>query len=272
MRFGLDVSQHQLTYAEILDRVKYAEASGFEGAWIFDHFTALYGDPGGPCLEAWTLLGALAAATERIRLGTLVTGITHRHPSVLATEIVTVDQISGGRVECGLGGAWNEEEHRSLGIPFPSTRERLERLEEAIEVFRRLTTGERVSFSGRYYQLDNARYRPRPVQTPHPPIWIGANGMKRSLPLVGRQADAWHGWSRNYAEKWEVVQRAAEQAGRDPNQILRSSSLSLSAPWDQVRAAYQRLAEAGVQYLVVGWPTEGRAHLEEFVTKVMPTL
>lgn len=272
MRFGLDVSQHQLTFTELLDRVRYAETAGFEGAWIFDHFTPLYGEPAGPCLEAWTLLSALAAATERIRLGALVTGITHRHPSVLTTEIVTVDHVSNGRLECGLGAAWNVDEHRSLGIPFPPTRERMERLEEAIEVVRLLTSGEKVSFSGRYYQLDQARYRPLPVQKPHPPIWIGANGMKRGLPLVGRQADAWHGWSRNYDEKWEVVRRAAEKAGRDPDGILRSSSLSLSVPWDDVRRDYERLQRSGVQYLVVGWPSEGRAHLEEFVDKVMPTL
>jgi F420-dependent oxidoreductase-like protein len=272
MRFGLDVSQHQLTYDEILARVRYGEEAGFEGAWIFDHFSPLYGDPAGPCLEAWSLLGALAASTERIRLGTLVTGITHRHPSVLTAEIVTVDHVSRGRVECGLGAAWNEQEHRSLGIPFPSTRERMERLEEAIQIYRLLTSGERVSFAGRHYQLDGARYRPEPVQRPHPPLWIGANGHRRGLPLVGRQADAWHGWSRDYREKWEVVRAAAEGAGRDPDSILRSSSLSLSAPWEEVRRAYQRHLDNGVQYLVVSWPTEGWKRLEEFVAKVLPDL
>ena len=272
MRFGLDVSQHQLTFDEILERVRFAEETGFEGVWIFDHFTALYGDPEGPCLEAWTLLGALAAATERIRLGPLVTGITHRHPSVLTTEIVTVDHVSRGRVDAGLGAAWNENEHKSLGIPFPNAKERLQRLEEAIQIFRLLTSGEQVSFEGRHYQLDNARYRPVPVQRPHPPVWVGANGMQLGLPLVGRQADAWHGWSRNYPEKWEVVRSAAEKAGRDPDSILRSSSLSLSAPWDEVRQSYQRHVDNGVQYLVVSWPSEGRAHLEEFVSEVMPNL
>lgn len=194
MRFGLDVSQHQLTFDEIVDRVRLAEESGFDGAWVFDHFTPLYSDPEGPCLEGWTLLAALAAITSRIRLGTLVTGITHRHPSVLATQMVTIDHLSGGRLEAGVGAAWNEKEHKSLGIPFPPTKERMQRLEEGIEIFRLLTSGEVVSFSGRHYQLDGARYRPLPVQKPHPPVWIGANGMQLGLPLVGRQADAWHGW------------------------------------------------------------------------------
>ena len=272
MKFGLDVAQHQLTFAEILARVRLAEESGFEGVWIFDHFSALYGDRDGPCLEAWTLLGALAAHTTRIRLGPLVTGVTHRHPSVLTTEIVTVDHVSGGRVECGLGAAWNQREHRSLGITFPSTKERMQRLEETIEIFRLLTSGERVSFQGRHYQLDDAQYRPVPVQRPHPPIWIGANGPQLGLPLVGRRADVWHGWGEDYAGKWEVVRRAAEKAGRDPETIVRSTSLSISEPWAEVRRSFDQYQTNGVSYVIVEWPTEGRGRLEEFIEKVMPDL
>lgn len=272
MRFGLDVSQHQLTWDEILNRVRFAEDRGFEGAWVFDHFSALYGDPGGPCLEGWTLMAALAAHTERIRLGALVTGVTHRHPSVLTTEAITIDHISGGRIEFGIGAAWNEPEHRSLGIPYPPTKERVQRLEEAIQVYRLLTSGEKVSFSGKHYTLDQARYRPLPVQRPHPPIWIGANGRQLTLPLVGRQADAWHGWSRDYQAKWEIVKRSAEKARRDPEQIVRSSSLSISEPWDQVREAFDKLVKVGVSYLIVGWPSEGKNRLDEFIEKVMPDL
>jgi alkanesulfonate monooxygenase SsuD/methylene tetrahydromethanopterin reductase-like flavin-dependent oxidoreductase (luciferase family) len=272
MRYGIDVSQHQLEYGEIVARVRYAEEVGFDGAWVFDHFSSLYGDPAGPCLEGWTLLSALAASTTRIRLGILVTGITHRHPSVLATEIVTVDHVSNGRVEAGFGAAWNEREHRSLGIPFPTTKERMQRLEDAVEIFRRLTTGEVVSYEGRHFSLDKARYRPRPVQRPHPPIWIGANRPQLGLPLVGRQADAWHGWGGGYAGKWEVVRRSAEKAGRDPEQILRSSSLSISEPWAEVRRAHRQHVLNGVSYLIVDWPSEGRERLEEFVATVMPDL
>ncbi|HZD18526.1 MAG TPA: TIGR03560 family F420-dependent LLM class oxidoreductase [Actinomycetota bacterium] len=272
MRFGLDVAQHQLTWEEILARVRFAEDAGFEGAWVFDHFTALYADPDGPCLEGWTLLAALAAATTRIRLGTLVTGMTHRHPSVLATEVVTVDHVSGGRVECAVGAAWNRDEHRELGIDFPSVRERMERLEEGVQVLRLLMSGDRVSFAGRYVRLDGALYRPRPVQVPHPPIWIGAKGRKLGLPIVGRRADVWHSWGTDYDEKWDVVRRAAEEAGRDPESIVRASSLSISEPWDEVRRAFDEHVANGVSYLVVDWPTEGRGRLEGFVRKVMPTL
>jgi F420-dependent oxidoreductase-like protein len=272
VRFGLDVSQHQLPWQEIVSRVRYAEDAGFEGAWLFDHFTALYGDRKGPCLEGWTLLAALAVQTTTIRLGTLVTGITHRHPSVLATEIVTVDHVSGGRLECGVGAAWNEGEHRSLGIPFPPVTERMERLEEAIQVFRLLWSGEQVSFEGKHHRLAEAMYRPAPVQRPHPPVWIGANGRRLALPLVGRQADAWHGWGRNYKEKWAVVRASAEEAGRDSEQIVRSSSLSISEPWDEVRQAFDRHMKNGVSYLIVEWPSEGKGRLEEFVEGVLPDL
>lgn len=272
MKFGLDVAQHQLTFEEILARVRLAEETGFDGAWVFDHFSALYGDRDGPCLEAWTLLGALAAHTTRIRLGPLVTGVTHRHPSVLTTEIVTVDHVSGGRVEAGLGAAWNQREHRSLGIGFPSNKERMQRLEETIEIFRLLTRGEQVSFQGLHYQLDGAQYRPTPVQRPHPPIWIGANGPQLGLPLAGRQADVWHGWGEDYGGKWEVVRRSAEQAGRDPETIVRSTSLSISEPWAEVRRSFDQYQKHGVSYVIVEWPTEGRSRLEEFIDQVMPDL
>jgi F420-dependent oxidoreductase-like protein len=275
MRFGLDVSQHQLTWGEILARVRSAEEAGFDGVWVFDHFSALYADPDGPCLEGWTLLAGLAASTSRIRLGTLVTGMTHRWPSVLATEVVTVDHISGGRVECAVGAAWNVEEHTELGIPFPPVDVRMARLEEGVQVLRLLMSGERVSFSGEHYQLQDALFRPAPVQRPHPPIWIGGTGRRRTLPIAGRHADVWHGWAdtpQEYAELTGIVDRAAEAAGRDPAEILRASSLSISEPWDEVRRSYGWMRGAGIGYLVVDWPSEGRARLEDFVEHVLPTL
>src|SRR5438067_5045783 len=140
MRFGLDVSQHQLTWPEIQERALLAEEVGLDGVWVFDHFSALYADPDGPCLEGWTLLAALAAVTSRVRLGTLVTGMTHRHPSVLTTEVVTVDHISGGRVECAIGAAWNTQEHKELGIEFGDKAWRADRLEEGVQVMKLLMT------------------------------------------------------------------------------------------------------------------------------------
>ena len=271
VRFGLDVAQHQLEWPELLHRVQFAEEHGFDGAWVFDHFKPLYGDAGGPCLEGWTLLAGLAAQTSRIRLGTLVTGMTYRHPSVLATEAVTVDQISHGRLELGLGAAWNEPEHREFGIPFPAIKERAQRLEEGIEVVRILMTQDRASFKGRHYQLDQATYRPRPVQQPHPPIWIGASGEQLMLPIVARQADAWHAFGSADAlgRKSALLDEYAEKAGRDPKRILRSTSLSISEPLDQAGRKAERLREAGFGYLVVSWPGEGEGKIEEFVKTVV---
>jgi F420-dependent oxidoreductase-like protein len=270
MDFGLDVAQHQLTWDELLERVRFAEATGFDGVWLFDHFKALYGDPSGPCLEAWSLLAALAAATERIRLGALVTGMTYRHPSILATQAVTVDHVSRGRLELGVGAAWHEGEHRELGIDFPPTGERVDRFEEALEVLRLLMTTDGATFDGAHYRLRNATYRPRPVQSPHPPIWIGASGEQRMLPIAGRYADVWHtfGDPGTITRKGRIVDEHAERAGRDPGAIRRACNVSLSEPMDQVRRQVTRLAEVGVDYLVASWPEQGRERVEEFAAAI----
>jgi F420-dependent oxidoreductase-like protein len=272
MRFGLDVSQHQLTWEELLDRVRFAEEAGFDGAWVFDHFKALYGDPSGPCFEGWSLLAALAASTERVRLGTLVTGMTYRHPSVLTAQAVTIDHVSGGRLEVAVGASWFEQEHRELGVPFPSNRERAELLEEGVQVMKLLMTTEQATFSGRHVSLREATYNPKPLQRPHPPIWIGASGRQLMLPIVGRHADMWHtfGSAEQIARKGEIVAQAAEEIGRDPSEIGRSASLSLSESWAEVRATIESLAEVGVSYLTVSWPSEGKERLEGFVEDVLP--
>jgi F420-dependent oxidoreductase-like protein len=274
MRIGLDVAQHQLQWAELVDRVRFAETAGFDGAWVFDHFTPLYGDPNGPCLEGWTALAGLAALTSRIRLGVLVSGITYRYPSILATEAITVDHISNGRLELGLGAAWHQPEHDALGIPFPTIKERAERLEEGVQLMRLLMTRDRANFNGRHYQLHDAGYHPRPVQRPHPPIWIGASGEQLMLPIVARQADAWHafGSEQSVTAKSRLLDQLAEKAGRDPRRILRSASLSLSRPWDQVRRRATQLREAGFGYLIAEWPSEGKGRLDEFVDRVMPEI
>lgn len=274
MQVGIDVSQHQLEWPEIRSRVLFAEEAAFESAWVFDHFTPLYGDPAGPCLEAWTLLAALGAITDRIRLGSLVTGVTYRHPSLLAAEVVTVDHTSAGRLNVGLGAAWHEPEHRRLGFDFPATGERIRRLDETLRILKELLTTDGVNFDGRYYRLRDAFYHPRPVQRPYPPIWIGAGGEKVMLPLAARHADVWH-WFGSVADlsrKSAIVDRAAEAAGRDPSDIARSTGLSISEPWDGVRRHADRLREAGFTSLIVSWPGEGRARVAEFVERVLPEL
>ena len=148
----------------------------------------MYGDGPGNCFEGMTTLAALASATTRIRLGLLVTGVTYRHPSVLAAQAVTVDHASHGRLELALGAAWFDAEHRQLGIDFPSLGARFDLLEDTLEIVTRLSTGDVVSYEGRRVELADAQMRPLPVQRPHPPIWIGGSGRRRTLPLVARYA------------------------------------------------------------------------------------
>ena len=243
MRFGLDIAQHQLSWDELLNRARFGERLGFDGAWVFDHFRALYGDPFGPCLEGWTLLGALAAATERIRLGALVTGVTYRPPPLLAAEAITVDHVSHGRLELGLGAAWHRQEHDELGFTFPGARARIERLEEAVGIIKLLSTMDDVTYIGRFM-----------------------------LPVVARVADFWHGYGSvsELARKSRLLDQLAEKAGRDPDSIGRASNLSLSEPKASVQERIEALAAAGFSYLIVSWPSEGSGRTEEFAGDVMP--
>ena len=271
MRFGIDIAQQRMPFDEIVGRVQFAEELGFDGAWGFDHFVPMYGVGPGECFEGMTTLAALSAVTSTIRLGLLVTGVTYRHPSVLVVEAITVDHASHGRLELALGAAWYEPEHSQLGIEFPPIGERFDRLQDTLEIITRLTTGDVVSYEGRHFSLSDARAWPIPVQRPHPPIWIGGSGLRRTLPLAARYADVWH----SYGSPDELrglsvrLDRLAEGVGRNPDAIRRASSLSLSEPDAVVRANIEAMAEAGISYLVCGWPSEGRRRVEAFAEKVM---
>ena len=273
MRFGIDVAQQRMPWDELVSRVRFAEDLGFDGAWGFDHFQPMYGEGPGEAFDGVTTIAALSGLTSRIRLGLLVTGVTYRHPSVFATEMVTVDHASHGRLELSLGAAWHDKEHHELGIPFPTTRERFDLLEDALEITTRLMTGERVSYDGKVVSLRDAQVLPRPVQSPHPPIWIGGNGPNRTLPLVARYADVWHafGTPNTLQESSGRIDELAAAAGRDPASIMRAASLSL----DDLDAAHRHAAKwhgAGYGYLVCGWPDAGRAQVEAFAREVMAEL
>lgn len=273
MRFGLDVAQQRMPWDELVRRVQLAEELGFDGVWGFDHFKPMYGEGPGECFDGVTTLAALTGVTSRIRLGLLVTGVTYRHPSVLATQMVTIDHASRGRLELSLGAAWYDQEHHELGIPFPSTAERFDLLEDALEIVTRLMTGEVVSYDGKVVSLRDAQVRPTPVQTPHPPIWIGGAGPRRTLPLVARYADAWHSWGtpEGLADASARVDELAAAAGRDPQAILRASSLSLD-DLDAARRQAEAWKEAGWGYLVCSWPSAGAGQVEAFARDVMPDL
>jgi F420-dependent oxidoreductase-like protein len=270
MRFGLDIAQHQLTWEELLRRARLAEELEFESAWVFDHYKALYGDPSGPCMDGWSLLAALGAATEKVRLGALVTGVTYRHPSILAMQAATVDQVTGGRLDFSLGAAWFGDEHREFGIPFPERRERIERLEEALQVVKLLWTEDGASFEGEHYRLEGASYHPQPVQNPHPPVWIGASGEQRTIPIAARHADVWHtfGSGADLRRRASVLEREAEEAGRDPSDIVKATTLSISEPVDEIKDRAAESAGAGFSYLIASWPEQGDDKVREFVAEV----
>jgi alkanesulfonate monooxygenase SsuD/methylene tetrahydromethanopterin reductase-like flavin-dependent oxidoreductase (luciferase family) len=231
----------------------------------------MYGDGPGETFEGMTTLAALAGVTTSIRLGLLVTGMTYRHPSVFAAQALTVDHASHGRLELSLGAAWFEKEHTELGIPFPPTPERFDLLEDALEIVNRLFTGDVVTYDGKVVSLRDAQLQPTPVQQPRPPIWIGGDGPRRTLPLVARYADVWHafGTPNSMREASERIDELATEAGRDPSDILRAGSLSLDDT-DTARKHAAKWRDAGYGYLVCGWPAEGAAAVERFVRDVMP--
>ena len=271
MRFGLDVAQQRVPWDEVVSRVRFAEDLGFEGAWGFDHFQPMYGEGPGETFEGMATLAALSGVTSRIRLGLLVTGATYRHPSVLAAQALTIDHASHGRLDLSLGAAWFEKEHTELGIPFPSTSARFDLLEDALEIVTRLFTGDVVSYEGRVVSLHDAQMRPRPVQDPRPPIWIGGNGPRRTLPLVARYADYWHAWGspNSLRESNERLDDLTVKAGREPSSIQRASSLSLD-DLETARKHAGKWRDAGYHYLVCGWPDAGRDQIERFAREVMP--
>ncbi len=226
LSFGVKTAPQNTTYEAMQAVWHAADATpDFDHAWLFDHFIPLGPDPTGPQLEGWTLLGAFAAQTERIRLGLMVTGNTYRHPAVLANIGATVDVISHGRLEMGMGAGWNELEHQLYGMTLPSPGERIRRLGEACEVIRLLWTEPVANFEGRYYQLHDARCEPKPVQKPYPPFVIGGSGEQLTLRVVARYAQVWNfagGTVETFTHKSEVLDRYCAEIGRDPGSIARS--------------------------------------------------
>ena len=253
-----------------MSRVQFAEQLGFDGAWGFDHFRPMYGDGPGETFEGMTTLAALAGVTTRIRLGLLVAGVTYRHPSLYAAQAFTIDHASHGRLELSFGAAWFEDEHRELGMRFPSLGERFDLLEDSLEIVTRLATGDVVSYDGKVVSLQEAQLQPVPVQQPWPPIWIGGTGPRRTLPLVARYGDVWHAWGspKSLNEATRLVDQLAEAAGRDPASITRASSLSLE-DLDTAHKHAAKWRDAGCGYLVCGWPAGGRKQIERFASKVM---
>ena len=272
MEFGLDIAQQRVPFSEVVARAQLADEVGFDGVWGFDHFQPMYGEGPGECFEGNTTLAAWSGITERVRLGLLVTGMTYRHPAVFAAEAVTIDHASNGRLELSYGAAWFDEEHRRLGIPFPALKPRVDAFEEAVQIVRGLLTTDGFTFEGEHFQVHDATLRPRPVQQPHPPIWIGASGEQRMMPIAARYADVWHcfGPVEVLRAKSERLSDMATAAGRDPGELARAASISLEDDFDDVARTIDGFAAAGFGYLVCGWPAPGRARVEEFAARFLP--
>jgi F420-dependent oxidoreductase-like protein len=272
MRFAFKTAPQHTTWDAMLEVWQAADDIDlFESGWTFDHFYPIRGDHDGPCLEGWMTLAALAQATRRLRLGTLVTGIHYRHPAVLANMAATLDIMSGGRLELGIGAGWNEEESGAYGIELGSLRERSDRFEEACAVLTGLLSpAETTTFTGRYYQLTDARCDPKPVQQPHPPICIGGSGEKRTLRTTARFAQHWNfvgGTPEQFAHKRDVLYRHCADIGRDPAEILLSSHVMYNGDPARTAADAAALGAVGVQLAIVTMaPPHSVAALEGIAT------
>ena len=256
LSFGIKTAPQHTTYDEMLAIWREAEEiEAFEHAWLFDHFAPIQGDVSGPCLEGWTVLAAFAALTKRLRLGLMVTGNTYRHPAVLAKIAATVDVISNGRLDFGIGAGWNEYEHTSMGIPLYRPGERIRRLDEACEIIRRLFTEPTVDFDGRYYQLKDARSEPKPVQKPHPPFVIGGGGEQLTLRVVARHADIWNytGDSpEEFRRKADILRGHCAAIGRNPEEITLSCQYRVrDDDFAGAAEAFRRFVDVGATHLVI---------------------
>jgi F420-dependent oxidoreductase-like protein len=297
MQFGLQHPNYNFDYngrdaSQIIDFLKNlatkAENLGFDSFWVMDHFHQIsgVGKQEDPMLEGWTAISVLAETTSKIKLGTLVTGIIYRYPSVLAKMGATLDVLSKGRLFMGIGAAWNQEESLAYGIPFFPNKERLLRLEEAIQIIRKMWTEEEptATFSGKYYQINNAYCNPKPIQKPSPPIMVGGSGERYTLKIIAKYADACNlfGSAETIKRKLSILNEHCKSVGRDYDSILKTKLgfividndkkmlekriqqiISKGIPVERVgefviygtpedvQKQIQSLEEVGIQYLIV---------------------
>jgi len=248
-----------------------AESYGFDSFWVMDHFHQIpnVGELREPMLEGWTTQSVVAGFTSRIKIGTLVTGIVYRHPSVLAKVGATLDVLSKGRLFMGIGAAWNVDEATAYGIPFPPVKERMQRLEEAVQIIRKMWTEENATFSGKFYQIHNAHCNPKPIQKPHPPIMIGGSGERRTLKIVAKYGDACNifGSVDTVKKKLEVLREHCRSVGRDYDSIVKSKLGHIVIDKDKEKAleAVKGMPEdRRHEYAIYGTPEEVRRQVQAF--------
>lgn len=258
LSFGVKTAPQHASYDAMLAVWKEADAiPAFEHAWLFDHFAPIHGDVDGPCLEGWTLLAAFAAQTTRLRIGLMVTGNTYRHPAVLANTAATVDVISNGRLDFGIGAGWNEYEHSSMGIPLYAPAERIRRLDEACAIIRQLFTQHLTTFDGRYYQIKEARCEPKPLQKPHPPFVVGGGGEQLTLRVVAKYADIWNfpnprGTAKEFSHKVAVLHQHCAAIDRDPASIRLSAQPMVDYEnLEETSQTVQQFVDAGATHVIL---------------------
>lgn len=261
MLIDIKTNPHHTTWEQMLATWERAdEVDVIDGAWVFDHFYPIVGDTKGPCLEGWTVLAALAQATTRLKVGTMVNGMPYRHPAVTANMASALDIISKGRFQLGLGAGWNQEEAGAYGISLGSSlRERMDIFDEGVEVIVKLLTEEEADFDGKHFRLTKAHNEPKGVQQPHPPITIGGGGEKRTLRTAARWAQHWNVFPESLDEwrrKRDILHRHCEDLGRNPAEIMCSMLVRLDADDPEaLTVAAKEARDAGLDKLVVNMPS-----------------
>jgi F420-dependent oxidoreductase-like protein len=279
LRFGIKTAPQHTSFDDMLAVWRAAdEVELFESAWNFDHFYPLVDDKNGPCLEAWVSLTALAVQTSRIRVGCMVNGMPYRHPAVLANMAATLDIVSSGRLDLGLGAGWNQQEASAYGIDLghPMGR-RMDRFDESVEVIVRLLSQETSDFAGEHFTLEQARCEPKGPQRPHPPIVIGGGGEKRTLRTAARWAQHWNlpfATPDIFRHKREVLLAHCAEVGRDPSEITCSVQIAVPAdhPPEQAAETAAALGEAGVEKVIFTLRTPYRAAVVEPLAKALAAI
>lgn len=263
MRFSFWPNPSQ-SYTDVLELCQHAEATGWDGIWYADHFMPNAEDTSAPWPEAWTTLSAIGARTERVRIGTLVSGNTYRHPAVLAKMAATLDHITNGRVVLGLGSGWQENEHTQYGLPFYTVNERLRRLDEACQVIQMLYNNAKSDFDGEFYQLQSASLEPKPVQQPLP-LLIGGGGEKVTLKITARYANEWNVWGDPaiLRHKMAILDEHCAAIGRDPAEIQRSAVALLFMSDDNAFLENMRKTTMA-QPSIIGTPNEVRDVIAQY--------
>jgi F420-dependent oxidoreductase-like protein len=261
-----------------------ADEAGFDSLWVMDHFfqIGVIGDAEEPMLEGYSALSYLAGVTQRAKLGTLVTGVIYRYPGILVKTATTLDVLSGGRAYLGIGAGWNEREALGLGVPFPSTGERFERLEEALQIAQQMWSGKVAPYDGRHYHLAETLNSPQVLTKPHPPVMIGGMGEKKTLRLVAQYADACNLFAFGGADlirhKLDVLRRHCEDVGRDYEEIERTALGSVNLAQGGMTAEgviglCRELNEAGIEHLIFNMPNVHEiGPLETFGEKIIPAV